>query len=219
VVSATVPTAAATLPAVQVPPAPSRPAAGDADQSSSDDDDYDESHEEQFDGSVSQTAAVASAAAGSDPAAKMHPGRIGAAPNGIGRTDGQSIVWSSTVHADATRQTGYTWDTFRLGWRDPLDKIFRTLGNDSCKWTCCGGQWDAVGCQAAPAATPAPPPPPAKAAPKTKRAANNATNSASLSCVLFLCTHYRFGTFSGGQCRQPKAVSSFFLIPILVFLL
>ena len=171
----------ATIPAAApLAPIPSRQAAGDADQSSSSDDD-DESHEEPVvEDNVSKAAAAAFAGA---KAAKMHPGRIGAAPNGLGpRTDGQSTVWSAAVYADTTRQTGYTWDTFRLGWNAPLNKVFHPLDDDICTWTCCGGKWDSVGCQASPT-TIAPAPPAPKAAPKKKRVVTGATNATTLSCV------------------------------------
>lgn len=82
-------------------------------------------------------------------AARTHRGRIGAAPNGIGRTDGANIIWSSQVYDDAACTTGYTWLTFRGGWRDALDKVYQPDARNSCLWTCCGAKWDAPGCTAA----------------------------------------------------------------------
>lgn len=70
-------------------------------------------------------------------ASMMHPGRIGATPNGISRSDGQPIMWSSST--DSTR--GYTWDNFRHGWNNPLDRVFA-----GCMWSCCGHGWDSAGC-------------------------------------------------------------------------
>jgi hypothetical protein len=58
------------------------------------------------------------AAGGVGAAGARHPGKIGAAPNGINRTDGEDIMWSEDV--EAGKVSGYTWDNFRLNWRDPL---------------------------------------------------------------------------------------------------
>lgn len=78
--------------------------------------------------------------ASSSPPGPRHSGRIGAVPNGISRTDGGAIIWSS----DANAEHGYTWENFRQGWREPLETVF--TGRTDCKWTCCGGRYDSPPC-------------------------------------------------------------------------
>ena len=74
----------------------------------------------------------------------MHPGRIGAAPNGISRTDKGGIIWANQVKKN--NSVGYTWNNFRLGWSSELDAVYRPVSDNYCKWTCCDKKFDAVPC-------------------------------------------------------------------------
>lgn len=76
---------------------------------------------------------------------RTHPGRIGAAPNGVSRSDGKEIMWSEDVNSGD--DPGYTFANFRDGWSDPLETVYRPRGEDTCTWTCCGGRWDSPGCE------------------------------------------------------------------------
>ena len=79
--------------------------------------------------------------------ARWHPGRIGAAPNGINRSDNEDIIWGSAVD----HYCGYTWDNYSLGWEEPLSTVFEPDDENSCQWTCCGGLYDAPPCATRPA--------------------------------------------------------------------
>eukprot|EP00808_Paulinella_micropora_P002413 g19279.t1 len=74
---------------------------------------------------------------------EKHTGRIGAAPNGINRTDGKKIIWSSSGNLETE---GYTWENFRLGWVQDLAQVYKPGHGNLCKWTCCYGGWDSPPC-------------------------------------------------------------------------
>ncbi len=69
--------------------------------------------------------APVTATAAAAPLKMHHPGRIGARPNGIGRSQADPILWQTDVERSGG-QIGYTFQNFREGWRstDSLDKIY-----------------------------------------------------------------------------------------------
>ena len=84
---------------------------------------------------------------------RIHPGRIGAVANGISRSgrNEREIIWAN--NASETETKGYTWVNFRLGWRDPLEKVYGSsedcgsAGNlKAAMWTCCKGLWNSPPC-------------------------------------------------------------------------
>jgi hypothetical protein len=91
--------------------------------------------------SLASEAEVATSTVTGEP---WHPGRIGAAPNGISRVDpDEDIMWSSEVGKECE---GYTWDTFKQGWCSSISTVYRPTSEDDCRWTCCNGMYDSPPC-------------------------------------------------------------------------
>ena len=135
---------------------------------------------------------------GSDAQAGLtHPGRIGACPNGIGRTDGQPIIWSTQADIE---EVGYTWETFRSGWANPVEQVYRHPERP-CTWTCCGGGYDSPPCgrlqrtAAAPAAAVRPPraPPRQPAEPDLPEGTRNTAWRCAVVVLQLFCAICAFG--------------------------
>ena len=53
-------------------------------------------------------------------------------------------MWSSSVQDGSCE--GYTWESFKNGWKEDLSVVFRSLGDDDCLWTCCQQAYNAPPC-------------------------------------------------------------------------